>query len=137
VGVLLGVGDDPDVGLAGFEGGTQRIGQGDERGWGVVFVRAEDVELRAAVVREGVEAFGDPMVHAGERFFWEVIGEKMLGPGEEGLGGRDWGLVVTRDSWLVVGEGVQRTKGWCCRGCAEVRGAKCLAEMKLGLGCEM
>ena len=74
VGLVLGVGDDPDVGLAGFEGFAEGIGEGGEGGLGAA-AGAEDVELSCRAIRgHAVELLGHPLVHGG-RGLWKWSGK--------------------------------------------------------------
>ena len=80
-GLVLGVGDDPDVGFAAFEGRAERQGEGGDGRFGAA-AGAEDVELGAARGACGVELVGQPVVHVRRRAA-EVVGEIFAAPGEE------------------------------------------------------
>ncbi|NLX97665.1 MAG: hypothetical protein GXY83_15970 [Rhodopirellula sp.] len=82
VGLVGGVGDDPDVRLAAFERGAQGIGERGQGGLGGA-AGAEEVELGVAVDGHFAEVVGEPVVHGGGGL-GEVVGEIALAPGEEG-----------------------------------------------------
>ena len=97
MGLAAGVGEDPDVGLAAFEGFAQGVGECSEGRLGGAAGR-EDIELAAGVTWEVIELECEPAVHFGGGA-GEVVGKKILGPPEEvgggGLCGRSAGAAVT------------------------------------------
>jgi hypothetical protein len=70
-GLVTGIGNDPDVGLAAFQGASEDEGEGDQRGF-CAAAGAEDVELLSGGTDKDVrptveliELIGDPGVHSG------------------------------------------------------------------------
>ena len=80
VGLVGGVGEDPDVGLAAEQGFAQGVGQGGDGRLGPA-AGPEHVELGAAVGGHAVELVGHPLVHVGGGFE-EVVGEECFAPVE-------------------------------------------------------
>jgi hypothetical protein len=61
-GLLAGGGDDPDVRLAAFDRGAERIAERGERALGAA-ARGEDVEPGAALAFAALELCGEPGMH--------------------------------------------------------------------------
>ena len=80
-GLVLGVGNDPDVRLPAFDGRAERQGQAAEGRFGPS-PRTEHVELGSPAELGGVELFGQPAVQV-RRGPAEVIGQVLLPPGDE------------------------------------------------------
>ncbi len=98
VGLVHGVGEDPDVGLTAEQGFAQGVGQGGHGRLGPA-AGPEHIELAAAVGGHAVKLAGHPLVHLGGRFE-EMVGEERFaqvkkrgdrrrGTGSQGSGVRE------------------------------------------------